>query len=143
MVRGSEERNNSGAPVDRPKPTARTATTAGSRATSRALSRRWCYTRATMIRDSAPIRVFRINELSKLIAGQLVLLSRASTTNLACACRYLEEPALSTLWETQLFLQPLLEVLPEGTWDRGRPMRRVVCCLNFIGGIERLNMWLS
>ena len=73
-----------------------------------------------MIHDNAPNRVFKISVLTKLIASQLVLLSRASTTNFACACRYLEEPVLSTLWETQLMLKPLLEVLPGSTWEYER-----------------------
>ena len=110
--------------------TARTASAAGSRCHLTGAEREqpgWFYIRATMIHDNAPNRVFKISELTKLIASQLVPLSRASTTNLACVCRYLEEPVLSTLWETQLLLKPLLEVLPEGTWDRGRSMR-VVCC---------------
>ena len=36
--------------------------------------------------------------------------------NLACACRYLEEPVLSILWEKQKSLRTLLVVLPVETW---------------------------
>ena len=71
-----------------------------------------------MIHGSTSHRIFEISELTRLIASHLIPISRKSAVNLACACRYLEEPVLSTLWETQqrsLYL--LLEVLPEGAWD--------------------------
>ena len=67
--------------------------------------------------DTTPHRVFKISELTRLIASQLVLTSRQSAVNLACACRSLEEPVLSTLWETQWSLRTLLEVLPKETWE--------------------------
>jgi len=67
-----------------------------------------------MIRDRTPHRVLKINELTRLITSQLVLIgSRKSAVNLACACRSLEEPVLSTLWETQSSLR----VLPKETWE--------------------------
>ena len=65
-----------------------------------------------MTHDSTPHRIFKISELTRLIASQLVLISRRSTVNLACTCRALEEPNLSTLWEIQQSLFTLLEVLP-------------------------------
>jgi len=65
------------------------------------------------VHDSTPHHIFKISELTRLIASQLVLISRRSTVNLACTCRALEEPTLSTLWETQRSLFTLLEVLPE------------------------------
>ena len=68
-----------------------------------------------MTHDSTPHRVLKISELTRLIASQLVLISRKSAVNLACACRSLEEPILSTLWETQSSFVTLLKVLPEGT----------------------------
>ena len=85
-----------------------------------------------MIRDSTPSRVFNIGELSRLIASQLVLISRKSAVNLACTCRSLEEPVLSTLWENQWSLCTLLETLPEETWQLECPEfnRRVVCGLD-------------
>jgi len=71
-----------------------------------------------MIRDSTPHRVLKINELTRLITSQLVLISsRKSAVNLACACRSLEEPVLSILWETQSSLFTLLRVLPKETWE--------------------------
>jgi len=78
-----------------------------------------------MIHDGAPHRVFNISELARVIAHQLILISQESAVNLACASRCLEEPVLSTLWETQHSLSILLEVLPEGTWDRQYPEPRV------------------
>ena len=69
-----------------------------------------------MIHDSTPHRVLKIGELTRLIASQLVLIDgRRSAVNLACACRYLEEPVLSTIWETQSSLITLLRVLPKET----------------------------
>jgi len=72
-----------------------------------------------MMHDSTPLRVFNISELTRVITSQLVLVSRRSAVNLACACRRLEEPVLSTLWETQPSLCTLLKTLPEYTWDWG------------------------
>ena len=68
-------------------------------------------------RDTTPHRVFKISELTRLIASQLVLINQKSAVNLACACRFLEGPVLSTLWETQWSLCTLLEVLPKETWE--------------------------
>ena len=84
-----------------------------------------------MVHDSTPSRVFNISELSRLIAGQLVLISPKSTANLARACRSLEEPVLSTLWEAQGSLHTLLETLPEETRQLNHPgfNLRVVCGL--------------
>ena len=70
-----------------------------------------------MIHDNTPSHIFKISELTRLIASQLVLISQKSAVNFACACRCLEEPILSTLWETQWSLCALLKVLPETTWD--------------------------
>ena len=74
-----------------------------------------------MTHDSTPHRIFKISELTRLIASQLVLISRKSTVNFACACRSLEEPNLSTLWEIQRSLFTLLEVLPRETRKYQRP----------------------
>lgn len=63
--------------------------------------------------DSAAHRVFKISELTRAIASHLTLISRGSTVNLARTCRCLEEPVLSTLWETQSRLTTLLELLPK------------------------------
>ena len=69
-----------------------------------------------MIHDSTPHRVFKISELTKLIASQLIPINQKSAVHLACSSRYLEEPVLSTLWETQPSLYTLLLVLPRQTW---------------------------
>ena len=87
-----------------------------------------------MINDGTPHRIFRISELTRAIASHLVLIGPGSTVNLACACRYLEEPALSTLWETQQSLCTLLEVLPEDNlgWKNPDFNTNVVCSLNLL-----------
>ena len=83
-----------------------------------------------MIHDSTPYRVLKINELTRLIASQLVLVgAENSAVNLACACRSFEEPILSTLWETQWSLGALLKVLPEENWGL-QSNRHSVCDLN-------------
>ena len=70
-----------------------------------------------MTHDSiTPHRMFKISELARVIASQLISVSRGSVVNLACVSRYLEEPVLSTLWEEQRSLYPLLRVLSEETW---------------------------
>ena len=74
-------------------------------------------TRITMIHNSASHRIFKISELARLIAGQIVSIDRRTIVNLVCVCRYLEEPVLSTLWETQSSLCNLLRVLPKETWS--------------------------
>ena len=74
-------------------------------------------------------RTFKINELTRLIAAQLVLIDKKSAVNLACVSRRLEEPVLSTLWETQESFSRLLRVLPGGTWCPEPPWDRSVCGL--------------
>ena len=71
-----------------------------------------------MVDDSASHRVFKISELTRAIASELIPISEESTVNLACTCRFLEEPVLSALWETQPWVKTLLEVLPQETWNR-------------------------
>ena len=71
-----------------------------------------------MIGDSAFHRVFKINELARAITSRLIPTSQKSIVKLACTCRYLEELALSALWETQIWLDTLLKVLPGGILDR-------------------------
>ena len=82
-----------------------------------------------MIADTTSHRVFKISELTRLITSHLLtsprvitsndlLTSRKAVVNLACACRYLEEPVLSTLWGIVASLERLLRVLPRETWDR-------------------------
>ena len=85
-----------------------------------------------MTHDNISHRIFKITELTRFIANQLVPISRKSAANLACACRYLEEPVLSTLWETQQSLNILLEVLPREAWHHTprRHGRRAVCDLD-------------
>ena len=85
--------------------------------------------RNTMIPDSAPHRTLKISELARAIASQLILISQASALDLACACRCLEEPVLSTLWETQESLCTLMGVLPKDTllWETLEHYTDVVC----------------
>jgi len=94
-----------------------------------------------MIEDSPSHRVFKIGELARLIAGELVLINQRSTVDLACVCWYLEEPVLSVLWKAQQSLCTLLETLPRDTWcyehsESGRP---VVSCLYFRSRNRTLN----
>ena len=70
-----------------------------------------------MNHDSPSHRIFKITEMTRSIASQLIPIGGESAVNLACACRYLEEPVLSTLWETQRSFETLLEVLPKETWE--------------------------
>jgi len=91
-----------------------------------------------MIHQSTPHRVFKIAELTRLIAGQLTLTSRKSTLNLACVCRYLEEPVLSMLWETQHSFSTLFEVLPEETWELERQQTEHVV-RGAVLALEKLN----
>jgi len=72
--------------------------------------------RPTMIHHNTSLRVFKINELARIIASQLSLISPESATNLARTCHCLEEPVLSALWEIQESLPTLLKVLPEANW---------------------------
>ena len=85
-----------------------------------------------MIDDSAPHCVFKIDELTRLIARHLIPCNRESARNFACACRYLEEPVLSVLWKSQESPCTLLETLPGDTWGWGdRALTgRTVCNLD-------------
>ena len=57
------------------------------------------------------VSLLKISELTRLIAGQLILIhAENSAVNPACACRSFEEPILSMLWETQSSLYTLLGV---------------------------------
>ena len=98
-----------------------------------------------MIGDNTPERVFKIGELARVIARHLILVSPESTVNLACACRYLEEPVLSTLWETQSSWSVLLETLPSNTWGWEYlglgPNRHVVRGLNLPLEESMFNPW--
>ena len=98
-----------------------------------------------MIHDSTPHPIFKISELTRLIASQLVLISPGSTVNLACASRYLEEPALSTLWETQQSLCTLLGVLPKDTlhWGNFTFNTNVVCSLNLPSDESNAQVYFS
>ena len=81
---------------------------------------------ATMIHDGMPHRIFKISELTRVIANHLVLISPKSAVDLACTCRYIEEPTLNMLWETQWSLCTLLKVLPQETWLSSHSIKRRV-----------------
>ena len=87
-----------------------------------------------MTDNDFPHRVFKISELTRLIANNLTRTGRGSAVNLACACRCLEEPVLSTLWENQSSLRTLLEILPEETRgiEHSRPSESVVRDLDLL-----------
>ncbi|KAF9648204.1 hypothetical protein BDM02DRAFT_3129189 [Thelephora ganbajun] len=77
-------------------------------------------------------RVFEIDELARLVSHHLVSTNRESAVSLACTCRLLEVPVLSSLWELQDSLLTLIGALPmmdeevtehdssENTWRRFR-----------------------
>ena len=97
-------------------------------ATSWALTYQRRSTRATMTSGSAAHRVSTISELTRLVACQLVLITGLkSAVNFACACRHLEEPVLSTLWETQSSVRTLLKVFPSENLNYDNYARTVRC----------------
>ena len=63
-------------------------------------------------RANMPHRIFEIDELARLISCHLVSTHPASAVSLASTCRFLEEPALSSLWELQDSLTALIGVSP-------------------------------
>ena len=63
-----------------------------------------------------PHQILCIDELLRLIIDELVQTSKQTVPSLACTCRFLEEPALSSLWRRQERLTDLLKVLPNHTW---------------------------
>ena len=95
-----------------------------------------------MTHDSTPYLIFKIDELTRLIASQLILID-GNAVNLARVCRSLEEPVLSTLWEIKpRSLHTLLKVLPKETWKLQCPRfnRYVVCDFDPpVGRIESLS----
>ena len=64
-------------------------------------------------------RVFEIDELARLVSRNLALTDRKSLVSLACTCRVLEVPALSSLWELQDSLSILIGILPTMDEVRG------------------------
>jgi len=60
--------------------------------------------------------VFGIDELVRLVVGELVQTSPRTAVSFALTCRSLEEPTLSSLWNEQFSLTDLLKVLPNHTW---------------------------
>ena len=116
--------------TDRTEPSGRHSINTNRNHFTGAKSTAWFYSQDTMINDGTSHRIFRISELTRVIASHLVLISQGSAVNLACAYRYLEEPVLSTLWETQSSLYTLLEVLPKDTWGRwgGLAHHAIVVC---------------
>ena len=86
-----------------------------------------------MTRNGTPHRVFGIGELARLITSKLVVIrGKKSAVNLASACRYLEEPVLSVLWETQKSLTTLLELLP----GENRRYEDVMTNTNTVRGLD-------
>lgn len=65
--------------------------------------------------SNMPHRIFEIEELARLISHHLVSTDCYSAVSLACTCRSLEEPALSSLWELQNSLSTLIRVSTLGT----------------------------
>jgi hypothetical protein len=62
-----------------------------------------------------PHPIIEISELTQLTANHLLFVSLGSLVSLACACRALEEQALSTLWSEQSSLETLIKsTLPLG-----------------------------
>ena len=73
-----------------------------------------------------PHPIIEINELTQLVADYLLTISPKSLVSLACACRALEEQALSTLWSEQSSFKTLIKytLLPtRSIWAFGPPPR--------------------
>ena len=61
---------------------------------------------------SMPHHIFEIDKLARLISRHLVSTHCTSAVSLASTCRFLEEPAFSSLWEVQDWLNTLFGVSP-------------------------------
>ena len=66
-----------------------------------------------------PHPIFQIDELLRLIIGELVKTGQQSAVSLALTCRSLEEPTLSSLWKEQSSLLVLIAVLPTAIRVKG------------------------
>ena len=63
--------------------------------------------------SNMPHRIFEIHELTRLISFHLAQTDHQATLSLACTCRLLEVPALSSLWELRpRSLSALINVSP-------------------------------
>ena len=61
-----------------------------------------------------------LDEIWRLIAHELVASrGKADVVDLACCCKYFEDPALDMLWTKQDKLLPLLKSLPGDVWNDG------------------------
>jgi len=57
-----------------------------------------------------------IQEIVRLIVGNLHEAYKSSVLALACTCRAFENPALDHLWYQQTSLKTLFKCLPEDVW---------------------------
>jgi hypothetical protein len=61
-----------------------------------------------------------VDEIVRLITGELVAATQHATTiAFACCRKSFEDPVLDVLWETQCRLLPLLKTLPGDIWSPG------------------------
>ena len=71
-------------------------------------------------------QIIEIGELMQLVADHLIHDSPKSLVSLACACRALEEQALSTLWSEQPSLATLVKsTLPPGILSHPQQLPQV------------------
>ena len=59
-----------------------------------------------------PHPIVEIDELVRLVIDELVETNLRSAVSFALTCRFLEEPALSSVWKRQESFDDLLKVLP-------------------------------
>jgi len=81
-----------------------------------------------------PHRIVEIDELVRLVVGELVETSPRTVVSFALTCRSLEEPTLSSLWREKRSLTDLVMVLPNRAWvqdDDG--VESIVSVCNFPG----------
>ena len=62
-----------------------------------------------------PHPIIQIDELLRLVIGELIGISPRAAVSFAVTCRSLEEPTLSSLWKQQYSLPDLVKVLPNHT----------------------------
>ena len=72
---------------------------------------------ASTIAVIMPHRALVVDEILREVTTWLIQIHYPTIVSLACCAKFLEEPALSTLWDCQETLPTLIKTLPPDSWE--------------------------
>ena len=64
-----------------------------------------------------PHRALMVDEILREVTARVAYTHSPTALSLACCAKFLEEPALSALWEYQQGLPTLIKTLPPDSWE--------------------------